>query len=89
MHLEAGRGAGLPDKVGEVLMMVCKLERKGCSVGFLWVPAHVGIWVNEAAERAAKASLSRDRVDVQVSFERMEMENQRLTDCGKSGPMSA
>ena len=57
-------GRARPDIVGKILMMVSKLERKGSSVGFLWVSAHVGVEGNEVVERAAKASLGRKTVDV-------------------------
>lgn len=73
MALEGREGSrARPHIVGEILMMVFKLERRGRNVGFLWVLAHVGVEGNEVADRVAKASLSKDSVDVQVPFGRME-----------------
>ncbi len=73
MALGAGEGGRTrPDIVGEILMMVFKLERQGCSVAFLWVPAHTGVEGNEVADRAARTSSGRESVDLQVPFGRME-----------------
>ncbi len=33
-------------------MMVFNLERRTCSVGYLYVPAHVGVEANDVADRA-------------------------------------
>lgn len=32
---------------------------KGLSVGFLWTPAHMGIWGNERADKVAKEAVKR------------------------------
>lgn len=41
-------------------------------MGFLCVPARVGVEDNEAADRVSRTSYSRDSVDVEVPFSRME-----------------
>lgn len=80
MAIGGERGGARLDLVGEILTSVYRLERRGCSVGFLWVPAHVGVEGNEAADEAARASLVRGNVE--VPFDRLECRsiiNERLT----------
>lgn len=62
--LSWGRSRTRPALIGEILIQVHRLERQGCKVGLLWVPAHVGIEGNEAADRMAKAPLMREEIDV-------------------------
>ncbi|GFX62963.1 RNase H domain-containing protein [Trichonephila clavipes] len=40
--------------VMEILILLRKLERKGCDIIFSWVPEHVGILGNEQADNAAR-----------------------------------
>ncbi len=70
---EGGRARS--DMVGEILMMVFKLKRQGCGVGFLWAPAHVGVEGKRTVDKAARASLGGDMVEVGVPFGRMECRN--------------
>lgn len=49
---EGGRTS--PDIVGDILMIATKLERRGYTSGFMWVPAHVGVQGNKRTVRAAK-----------------------------------
>lgn len=44
----------------ELLVLLDKIEQAGGSVGFLWVPAHIGVEGNEAAPMAAKRALKRN-----------------------------
>ena len=50
----------------ELLTLMYRIEQAGESVGFMWVPAHVGIEGNELADGAAKRALRREDVDVKV-----------------------
>lgn len=73
MVLEGGEGAkARPDIVSEILMVVYRLERQGCSVGFLWVPAHVGVEGNEVADAMAKEALEQQCVGVRIALGQFE-----------------
>jgi len=48
-----------PDLFMELMVLLYKIEKAGGSVGFLWVPAHVGVEGNEVADKAAKMTLKR------------------------------
>ena len=62
---ERGLGAR-SDLMVELLTLMHRIEQAGELVGFLWVPAHVGIEGNELADGAAKRTLRREKVDVKV-----------------------
>jgi hypothetical protein len=48
--------------VAEVILLIDKLQRdRGTQVEIRWVPAHIGIWGNEAADRAAKTAARASR----------------------------
>jgi ribonuclease HI len=41
----------------EVISLIDKLQRdRGMQIEIRWIPAHIGIWGNEAADRAAKSA---------------------------------
>ncbi|XP_055944710.1 uncharacterized protein LOC129975641 [Argiope bruennichi] len=42
----------------KILYCLQKLQKKGCNITFCWVPSHVGISGNEAADSAAKSASS-------------------------------
>ena len=50
--------------VKEVQMKIDSLIRMGKSIMMCWVPAHVGLRGNEAADRAAKEAVGEERSDV-------------------------
>ena len=56
---EGGLGAR-SDLMVELLTLMYRIEQVGESVGFMWVPAHVGIEGNEQVDGAAKRSLRRE-----------------------------
>lgn len=73
MALKGGEGCrARPDIVNEILIMVYRLEMTGINVGFLWVPAHVGVEGNETADSLAKASLKKTGIHINVPFGRMK-----------------
>lgn len=54
-----------PDLFMELMVLLYKIEKAGGSVGFLRVPAHVGVEGNEVADKVAKMTLKRD-IDLAV-----------------------
>lgn len=56
--LKEGKSKARPDLIIELLPLY-RVGQKGSKVGFLWVPAHVGVGRNEAADKVAKAALRR------------------------------
>lgn len=57
-----------PDLIFELYMALHRVECAGGSVGFMWVPAHVGVDGNEMVDRAAKRALEQDEVGVRVDL---------------------
>ena len=43
-----------PDVVVEILQFLFRIQKVGYEVGFLWVPAHMGVKGNEEADEMAK-----------------------------------
>lgn len=72
LFLESGSSRARPDLMYEVLYALHRVERGGSDVGFLWVPAHVGIMGIEGADQVAKEALKRDTVDVAIALSRYE-----------------
>ena len=62
---ELGLGAR-SDLMVELLTLMYRIEQAGESVGFMWIPTHVGIEGNELADGAEKRALRREDVDVKV-----------------------
>ncbi|KAJ7998456.1 hypothetical protein DPEC_G00205130 [Dallia pectoralis] len=60
------------DLVLEVLETLGRVVRKGCQVRFAWVPAHVGVEGNEAADRLAKKALGEKEVSLVVKWSKGE-----------------
>lgn len=58
--LREGKSKAHPDLIIELMMALYKVGQKGCKVGILWVPTHVGVGGNEAADMVAKAALRRE-----------------------------
>ena len=68
MALQGGRSQVRPDLVCELLTALYRINQTGIRVEFMWVPAHVGVEGNEAADVAAKEALSREEVDVGIAL---------------------
>ena len=71
MNLGEGRLGARSDLLAELMFLLYNIKRAGGEVGFLWVPAHVGVEGNELADRAAKRALGR-AVDVTIPIGALE-----------------
>ncbi|KAJ7983349.1 hypothetical protein DPEC_G00379960 [Dallia pectoralis] len=56
----------------EVLVTLGRVVRKGCQVRFAWVPAHVGVEGNEAADRLEKKAQGEKEVSLVVKWSKGE-----------------
>lgn len=68
--LEAIRSSkpGRPDVVLEIRLLLEQMRLRGSPVTLQWVPSHVGLYGNEAADAAAKAAARRHPVATQVTI---------------------
>ncbi len=57
----------------EILQELYKLQQKRASVIFMWVPAHVGVKGNEAADKLVKQALRATRIEMEISYSRYEI----------------
>ena len=57
MALRDNNPGARPDLVVELLTLLYRIEQDGGKIGFLWVPAHVGVEGNEMADLTAKRAL--------------------------------
>lgn len=57
-----------PDLILNLYMALHRVECTGGSVGFIWVPAHVGVDVNERVDGVANRALEQDEVGVIVDL---------------------
>ena len=59
--------------VNKALVAHCKaivfqLKDVGCTVQFMWIPSHVGICLNETADKLAKQALNKTSIDSEASL---------------------
>ncbi|KAK0134187.1 hypothetical protein N1851_030250 [Merluccius polli] len=65
----------------EILQSVFRIYKAGREVGFLWVPAHVGVKGNEEADEEAKKAMKEETVQINLQYgapEYMEKINRAL-----------
>ena len=56
ISIKEGKSKSRPDLIVEILQSMFRIYKTGIEVGFLWVPAHVGVkWNDEADEEVKKA----------------------------------
>ncbi|XP_030285229.1 uncharacterized protein LOC115588649 [Sparus aurata] len=57
-----------PDVVVEILQSLFRIHKAGYEVGFLWVPAHMGVKGNEEADEMAKKAVKEERVQIHLQY---------------------
>ena len=62
-----------PNTVNEALVAHCKaivfqLKDAGHTVQFMWIPSHVGICLNETADKLAKEALNKTSIDSEATM---------------------
>lgn len=60
------------DLIIEIYMLLLKLTHLGIQVEFCWIPSHVGIEGNEAADKLAKRALGNNNEVIEVNIGRTE-----------------
>jgi len=55
-----------PDLLVEILQVLYRIHKAGNEVGFLWVPAHMGVEGNEEADEVAKKAVQEERVQLDL-----------------------
>ena len=53
------------DVVLDCKRLVCQLTERGLFVKFFWIPSHIGIILNEAADDLAKQATQRPTIDIE------------------------
>ncbi|XP_014880361.1 uncharacterized protein LOC106941759 [Poecilia latipinna] len=66
--LQNNKSDSRPDILIEIQQTLYRINMMGLTVNFVWVPAHHGIKGNEMADRMAKESTNRVKIDINVSF---------------------
>ncbi len=72
MAIKGWKSEARPDLIVEILIALNRVIKVGNIVGFMWVPAHVGIQGNEEADEMAKKATHKSEVDLKVMYGRVE-----------------
>lgn len=72
LNIQSGKSKIRPDILTEILMAICNIYNIGCSVEFMWVPAHAGIQA-KAADKAAKKAIEKHHVEVNITLRTNEI----------------
>ncbi len=72
MALKGGRSGARPDLLVEILIILKQIFKLGNTVGFVWVLAHIGVVRNKKADMAAKRTINRKNLDIEVRYEGAE-----------------
>ena len=66
--IKEGKSKSRPDLIVEILQSVFRIYKAGREVGFLWVPAHVGVKGNEEADEEAKKAVKEETVQINLQY---------------------
>uniref|UniRef100_A0A8C2KZI6 Uncharacterized protein n=1 Tax=Cyprinus carpio TaxID=7962 RepID=A0A8C2KZI6_CYPCA len=72
MALKGRKSEARSDLVVEVLVTLNRVNKMGSTVGFIWVPAHIGVQGNEEADEMARSAVNKSEVELEVMFGRVE-----------------
>lgn len=75
MCLEAQKSETRQDIVLEILQILFMMQQTDKKVQFLWVPAHVGVSGNEAADKLAKHAMANETIDNQIRYSKLEVKS--------------
>lgn len=66
--IKEARSETRPDLITETSLILCRINKIGCEVGFIWIPAHVAIQGNEEADTVAKNAIEQENVKLELEF---------------------
>ena len=72
MSIKSGKSLFRSNIINDIFLMLYRMELKGLSTCFLWVPAHVGVEGNEQVDMLAKGSLKTKHVDLKTPLNKEE-----------------
>lgn len=72
MSIKSGKSLFRSNIINDIFLMLYRMELKGLSTCFLWVPAHVGVEGNEQVDMLAKGSLKNKHVDLRTPLNKEE-----------------
>ena len=74
-----------PKLINQILKSANDLTKAGKQITFLWIPAHVGIYGNENADKAAKLSLKIPEISLNLPISKSEIKSVNKQKITKNG----
>ena len=72
ISLQGMHSGSRPDIVYEILHLQSRLQKSGIRITLGWVPAHVGVVGNEAADKYAKQAIKQE-IELNISYSKAEV----------------
>ena len=72
-----------PKLINQILKSSNDLTKAGKQITFLWIPAHVGIYGNESADKAAKLSLKIPEISLNLPISKSEIKSVNIQKINK------